>query len=39
MKPPALDAIPALEEALAKSPEHRRFEFRLALTRIRGRKR
>jgi len=39
MKPPALDAIPALEEALAKAPEHRRFEFRLALDRIRGRKR
>lgn len=39
MKPPAVDAIPALEEALAKAPEHRRFEFRLALDRIRGRKR
>lgn len=39
MKPPAVDAIPALEEALAKGPEHRRVEFRLALDRIRGRKR
>ncbi|MBI2384486.1 MAG: hypothetical protein HYV14_00575 [Elusimicrobia bacterium] len=39
MKPPAVDAIPALEEALSKAPEHRRHEFRLALDRIRGKRR